>query len=71
MPYPSVSTKKSQGKNMKDYKSLSHTRWDCKYYVVFILKKRKKIIYGSLRNYLGKIIHEPAKYIGIEILEGH
>ncbi len=56
---------------MKDYKSLSHTRWDCKYHVVFIPKKRKKIIYGSLRNYLGEILHELAKYKGIEILEGH
>ena len=56
---------------MKDYKSLSHTRWDCKYHVVFIPKKRKKVIYGSLRKYLGEILHELAKQKGIEILEGH
>ena len=56
---------------MKDYKSLSHTRWDCKYHVVFIPKKRKKIIYGDLRKYLGEIFHELAKQKGIEILEGH
>jgi putative transposase len=56
---------------MKDYKSLSHTRWDCKYHIVFIPKKRKKVIYGSLRKYLGDILHELAKQKGIEILEGH
>jgi len=56
---------------MKDYKSLSHTRWDCKYHIVFIPKKRKKVIYDSLRKYLGEILHELAKQKGIEILEGH
>ena len=56
---------------MKDYKNLSHTRWDCKYHIVFIPKKRKKVIYGGLRKYLGEILHELAKQKGIEILEGH
>jgi len=55
---------------MKDYKSLSHTRWDCKYHIVFISKKWKKVIYGSLRNYLGEILRELAKQKGVEILEG-
>ena len=50
---------------------MSHTRRDCKYHVVFIPKKRKKVIYGSLRKYLGEILHEFAKQKGIEILEGH
>jgi putative transposase len=56
---------------MKDYKSLSHTRWDCKYHIVFIPKKRKKVIYGDLRKYLGEIFHELARQKGVEILEGH
>ena len=50
---------------------MSHTRWDCKYHVVFIPKKRKKVIYVSLRKYLGEILHELVKQKGIEILEGH
>jgi len=37
---------------MRDYKSLSHTRWDCKYHIVFIPKKRQKLIYGSIRSEL-------------------
>ncbi len=56
---------------MREYKSLNHTRWDCKYHVVFIPKYRKKRIYGELRKYLGEIFHDLAgrKECGIE--EGH
>ena len=39
---------------MKEYQSLSHTRWDCKYHVVFIPKRRKKRIFGELRRHLGR-----------------
>ena len=56
---------------MRDYKSLSHTKWDCKYHVVFIPKCRKKVIYGQLREHLGAIFHELAGYKEIEIEEGH
>jgi putative transposase len=35
---------------MKEYQSLSHTRWDCKYHVVFIPKRRKKLIFVKLRK---------------------
>ena len=40
---------------MKEYQSLAHTKWDCKYHVVFIPKKRKKAIFGAIRKHLGKI----------------
>ena len=40
---------------MKEYQSLAHTRWDCKYHVVFIPKKRKRRIFGVLRKHLGEI----------------
>jgi putative transposase len=56
---------------MRAYKSLSHTRWDCKYHVVFIPKKRKKLIYGPIRKHLGEIFHELSKHKEVEILEGH
>ncbi len=56
---------------MPDYKSLTHTRWDCKYHVVFIPKRRQKLIYGHLRRYLGEILHELARRKSAEILEGH
>ncbi len=56
---------------MRDYKSLSHTRWDCKYHIVFIRKKRKKQIYGSIRQHLGEILHELARRKGVVIEEGY
>jgi len=56
---------------MRDYKSLSHTRWDCKYPIVSIPKKRKKKIYGSIRKHLGEILHDLAKRKGVVIEEGH
>ena len=56
---------------MKDYKSLSHSKWDCKYHLVFIPKCRKKKIYGALRRHLGTIFHELAKQKEATIEEGH
>ena len=56
---------------MRDYKSLAHTRWDCKYHVVFIPKKRQKLIYGHLRKFLGEIFHELSARKGCKIEEGH
>lgn len=56
---------------MKDYQSLSHTRWDCKYHVVFIPKRRKKLIYGALRKHLGEIFHELARQRECKVVEGH
>ena len=56
---------------MKEYRSLNHTRWDCKYHVVFIPKRRKKRIYGSLRKYLGEVFHDLAQQKESKIVEGH
>jgi putative transposase len=46
---------------MRDYRSLNHTRWDRKYHVVFIPKRRRKKIYGVLRKHLGEVFHELAR----------
>lgn len=56
---------------MKEYQSLSHTRWDCKYHVVYIPKRRKKRIFGQLRRHLGEVFHELAEQRGCRIVEGH
>jgi putative transposase len=56
---------------MKEYQSLSHTRWDCKYHVVYIPKRRKKRIFGQLRRHLGEIFRELAEQRGCQIVEGH
>jgi putative transposase len=56
---------------MREYQSLSHTKWDCKYHVVFIPKRRRKVIYGQLRKHLGEVFHELARYKEARIEEGH
>src|SRR5688500_13923133 len=45
---------------MRDYQSLTHTTWDCKYHVVFIPKRRNKAIFGAIRRHFGKVLHELA-----------
>ena len=52
-------------------KSLAHSRWDCKYHVVFIPKYRRKAIYGEVRRMLGEIFHELARQKECRIIEGH
>ncbi len=56
---------------MRDYKSLSHSKWYCNYHVVFIPKCRRRKIYGAIRKHLGEIFHELAKRKECEIIEGH
>ena len=56
---------------MEDYQSLSHTRWDCKYHVVFIPKRRKKKLFGVLRRHLGQVFRELAQHKESEVVEGH
>jgi putative transposase len=47
---------------MDDYQSLSHTRWECKYHVVFVPKYRRKVLYGHIRKELGKVLAELARH---------
>ncbi len=56
---------------MKEYQSLSHTRWDCKYHVVFIPKRRKKRVFGALREQLVEVFYELALHKESKIVEGH
>jgi len=56
---------------MDDYESLSHTKWDCKYPVVFIPKCRRKTLYGELRRHLGEVFRRLAMQKECKIEEGH
>ena len=56
---------------MSDYRSLNHTKWECKYHVVFIPKCRRKVLYGKIRQHLRQVFHELAKQRESEIIEGH
>ena len=55
---------------MNNYKSLAHTRWNCKYHIVWIPKYRKKRLFGELRRELGPVLRELAGHRESEILEG-
>ena len=56
---------------MDDDLSLSHTRWNCKYHIVFIPKYRRKEIYGKIRTDIGQIIRQLCAYKDVEIIEAH
>jgi len=56
---------------MSNYESLSHTKWECKYHVVFIPKYRRKLLYGRLRRHLGEVFHDLSRQRESRIEEGH
>ena len=56
---------------MYSAQSLSHTKWECKYHVIWIPKCRQKVLYGKLRQHLGEMLKDLAKHQGCQILEGH
>jgi putative transposase len=55
---------------MEHYESLHHTKWECKYHLVWIPKSRKKVLYGQLRKELGQILRGLAKQKESEVMEG-
>ncbi len=56
---------------MNPVESLKHTKWECKYHVVWIPKYRKKSLYQGLRRYLGELLKDLAVQKECKILEGH
>jgi putative transposase len=56
---------------MNQYNSLSHTKWECKYHIVFIPKYRRKALFGVIKKQLGVIFHELARQKECVIEEGH
>ena len=56
---------------MDELESLWHTKWECKYHVVFIPKCRRKVLYQELRRHLGEVFRSLAKRKESEIEEGH
>ncbi len=61
----------SEDEPVKDWKTLSHVRWDCKYHLVFISKFRQRKIYSEVRKKIGGIIRDLCRQKGIELYEGH
>ena len=56
---------------MDEYESLSHSKWECKYHVVFIPKCRRKTLYAELRRHLGEVFRKLAQQKESRIEEGH
>ena len=56
---------------LSSYQSLSHSKWDCKYHIIFVPKYRKKVLYGKIRKFLGPLFHELASHRNCKIIEGH
>ena len=56
---------------MDEYESLSHTKWDCKYHVVFIPKCRRKTLFGQIRRHLGEVFQKVAAQKESRIEQGH
>ena len=56
---------------MDELESLNHTKWECKYHVVFIPKCRRKTLYQELRGYLGEVFRRLAEQKESRIEEGH
>ena len=54
---------------MNDSKSLSHTKWNCKYHIVFAPKYRRQIVYGKIKADIGKILRQLCEMKGVEIHE--
>ncbi|RGS44565.1 transposase, partial [Holdemanella biformis] len=50
--------------------SLAHTKWMCKYHIIFTPKYRRKVIYNQYRKDLGEILRELCRYKHVEIIEG-
>src|SRR5215471_2097452 len=53
------------------YQSLSHSKWDCKYHVIFIPKFRRKEMYGKIAEFLKQTLHELARQKSCSILGGN
>ena len=54
---------------MDDVKSLTHTKWNCKYHIVFAPKYRRKVFYEEKRLEMGAILRELCRWKGVEIIE--
>jgi putative transposase len=55
---------------MKDWHSMAHVKWECKYHVVILPKYRRKVLFGKMRRQVGEILRQLCREKGIELVEG-
>ena len=56
---------------MREWQSLSHVKWECKYHVVIVPKYRRKVIFGRTRRQIGQILRQLCRQKGVELVEGN
>ena len=56
---------------MREWQSLAHVKWECKYHVVIVPKYRKKVLFGRVRREVRKIIRQLCRQKDVELIEGH
>ncbi len=56
---------------MREWQSLSHVKWECKYHVVIVPKYRRKVLFGRVRRQIGPIIRQLCRQKGVELVEGN
>ena len=66
---PDNCNKAKGGHSVNDTKSLAHTKWNCKYHVVFAPKYRRKVFFGEKKTEIGKILRRLCEWKGIAIVE--
>lgn len=54
-----------------DSQSLAHSKWNCKYHIVFAPKYRRQVIYGKIKSDIGQILRKLCEYKGVEIIEAN
>ena len=66
---PLLKHRRNQVQMKLDTNSLAHTKWECKYHIVFAPKYRRQIIYGKIKADIGQMLRKLCEYKGIEIIE--
>ena len=66
---PLLKHRRNQVQMKLDTNSLAHTKWECKYHIVFAPKYRRQIIYGKIKLDIGQMLRKLCEYKGIEIIE--
>ena len=69
--FADCSNQNQKGDVHMDDNSISHTRWNCTYHIIFIPKYRRKAIYGKIRGDIGQILRQLCEYKNVEIVEAN
>lgn len=56
---------------MREWQSLAHVKWECKYHLVIVPKYRRKVLFGKARQRIGQILRQLCRQRGVELIEGH